>query len=169
MTGVTYRYPLNSVAGDYARAAIGFVFTAVPAMLFPMALVPRVILLALGAVFLGFGLQTALRHRTCFTVTDQYILAQPRGVRLQWRELTDVRLGYYTTHRESKRGWMQLTLKDRKRSLRMDSRLDGFIEVAQRAAESAYENHLLLDPTTMTNLNGLNVRLPETHVEQGGR
>jgi hypothetical protein len=145
------------VAWDYARAGIGFLFFAAPVLIFPMALVPRMILLSLAAVFLGFGLQTAFRHSTRFTVSDLDIVAKPRGVRLRWRELTDVKLEYYSLQRESKHGWMQLTLRSGRRRLHLDSRLSGFVEIAQRAASSARELHLNLSPLTMNNFAALNI------------
>lgn len=157
MSTTTYQYPFSSVAWDYARAGIGFLLTAAPVLIFSMALVPRVILLSLAAIFLGFGLQTAVRHSTRFTVSDLDIVAKPRGARLRWRELTDVKLEYYSLQRESKHGWMQLTLRSGKRRLHMDSRLDGFVEIAQRAANCARELHLNLSPTTMNNFAALNI------------
>ena len=157
MSATTYHYPFSSVAGDYARAGFGFLLFATPVLMFSMALAPRVILLSLAAVFLGFGLQTALRHSTHFTVSDLDIVGKPRGARLRWRELTEVKLEYYALQRESKHGWMQLTLRSGRRRLHMDSRLDGFVEIAQRAATSAQELHLNLSPTTMDNFAALNI------------
>lgn len=157
MSTTTYHYPFSRVAWDYARAGFGFLLFAVPALIFSMALVPRVILLSLAAIFLGFGLQTALRHSTRFTVSDLDIVRKPRGTRLRWRELTDVSLEYYSLQRESKHGWMQLILRGSGRRLHMDSRLDGFVEIAQRAATSARELHLNLSPTTMNNFAALNI------------
>ncbi len=157
MSTTTYHYPFSSVAGDYARAAFGVLLFTLPALMFSMAWIPRVILLSLAAIFLGFGLQTAFRHGTRFTVSDLDIVGKPRGARLRWRELTDVKLEYYTLQRESKHGWMQLTLRSGGRRLHMDSRLDGFVEIAQRAAVSARELHLDLSPTTMNNFAALNI------------
>ena len=127
------------------------------ALFFSLAFIPAIILLVLAAVFAGFGLQTLLRHRTTFKVSEEEIVARPWGTRLRWRELTDVRLEYYALERNSKRGWMQLTLQSGRRRLRMDSRLDGFLEIAQRAADSAHARQLRLNPTTMTNFGALKI------------
>ena len=163
MTTNTFYYPFNSVAADYARAGIGLIAVVLVTLLFSLAFIPGIILLLLGAVFAGFGLQTLLRHRTTFRVSDEEIVARPWGTRLRWRELSDVRLEYYALERNSKHGWMQLTLQSGRRRLRMDSRLDGFLEVAQRAADSAHTNRLELSPTTMTNFGALKIG-----VEDGG-
>lgn len=161
MTTNTFQYPFNSVAADYARAGIGLIIVLLVALLFSVAFIPGMILLILAVVFAGFGLQTLLRHRTTFKVTDEEIVARPWGTRLRWRELTDVRLEYYALERHSKHGWMQLTLQSGRRRLRMDSRLDGFLEVAQRAADSAHANQLQLSPTTVTNFGALKIGLED--------
>lgn len=165
MTTNTFQYPFNSVAADYARAGIGLIIVLLVVLLFSVAFIPGMILLLLAVVFAGFGLQTLLRHRTTFKVSDEEIVARPWGTRLRWRELTDVRLEYYALERNSKRGWMQLTLQSGRRRLRMDSRLDGFLEVAQRAADSAHANQLRLSPTTMTNFSALKIGLEDNGAE----
>jgi hypothetical protein len=157
----TFHYSFNSVAADYARAGIGLLIVVLVALLFSVAFIPGMILLILAVVFAGFGLQTLLRHRTTFKVSDEEIVARPWGTRLRWRELTDVRLEYYALERQSKQGWMQLTLRSGRRRLRLDSRLDGFLEVAQRAAESAHANQLPMSPTTMTNFHALKIGVPD--------
>lgn len=165
MTTNTFHYPFNSVAADYARAGIGLVIVVVVVLLFSVAFIPGVILLLLAAVFAGFGLQTLLRHRTTFKVSDEEIIARPWGTRVRWRELTDVRLEYYALERNSKHGWMQLTLQSGRRRLRMDSRLDGFLEVAQRAADSAHVNQLRLSPTTITNFGALKIGMEDNRAD----
>lgn len=165
MTTNTFQYPFNSVAADYARAGIGLIIVLLVVLLFSVAFIPGMILLLLAVVFAGFGLQTLLRHRTTFKVSDEEIVARPWGTRLRWRELTDIRLEYYALERNSKRGWMQLTLQSGRRRLRMDSRLDGFLEVAQRAADSAHANQLRLSPTTMTNFSALKIGLEDNGAE----
>jgi hypothetical protein len=157
MGSMTYGYQLGRLAPDYARATLGFAATAVPTVVFSLGTVPRMIMIGLGALFLGYGIQTALRHRTHFTITDQDISAHPRGVRLRWGELTTVKLDYYAVRREAKNGWMQLTLKSGRKRLCLDSRLEGFAEIARRAAVSARDNGLALSPATVSNFSALHL------------
>lgn len=159
---MTYTYPLKSVAPDYARAGLGVLLTGVPALLPSVATAPRVILAGLALLFLGFGLQTAWRHATRLRLTEQGIAAEPLGPRLRWRELSDVRLAYYATRREARDGWMQLTLVSGRTKLAIDSRLEGFVEVVQRAVASAAVNGLALSPTTLNNLSGIHIRVDRT-------
>jgi hypothetical protein len=60
---------------------------------------------------------------------------------------------------------MQLTLQSGRRRLRMDSRLDGFLEVAQRAADSAHANQLRLSPTTITNFGALKIGMEDNRAD----
>lgn len=166
MAEVTYSYPWKRVAPDYARAGIGVVLFGVPALLPAVATFWRVILIVPALVCLGFAVQTALRHRTRYRLTEQDIRAEPRGPRLRWRELTEVRLAYYAMRREARDGWLQLTLIGGGKKLAIDSRLDGFIEIARRAATSAGTNSLALDPTTLSNFSGLHISV-ESPARQG--
>ncbi|MFQ5755243.1 MAG: hypothetical protein ACE5H7_04010 [Acidiferrobacterales bacterium] len=150
-----YGYPFERVRGDYARAAIGF---AVMAGLVLFAPLPRVLLIvfaALALLFLGFGVQTAWRHRTQLDVTDDGISATPSGVRIRWAGLTGLSLDYYSVGKESKNGWLQLTLRSNHKKLSIDSRIEGFHEIVRRAQESAHANGLALNPTTEANFSAL--------------
>ncbi len=168
MAEVTYSYPWKRVAPDYARAGVGLLLTGVPALLPALATFPRMILIGLAAVFLGFGVQTALRHGTRYRLSEQEIRAEPRGPRLRWGELTEVKLAYYAMRREARDGWLQLTLVGGGKKLAIDSRLDGFIDIARRAATSAGVNALALDPTTLSNFSGLHISVESPPVPGGG-
>ncbi len=150
-----YGYPFERVRGDYARAAIGF---AAMAGLVLFSQLPRVLLIVfagLALLFLGFGIQTAWRHRTQIDVTDDGISATPSGVRIRWAGLTGLSLDYYSVGKESKKGWLQLTLRSNHKKLRIDSRIEGFHEIVRRAQESAHANGLTLNPTTEANFAAL--------------
>ena len=52
-------------------------------------------------------------------------------------------------------GWMQLKLRDARRTIRIDSDLDGFAELAREAARAAALHDLVLDTATASNLEML--------------
>jgi hypothetical protein len=158
---MTYSYPSSNMRADYARAGIGVLITGGPALVLPVAPTVRVILLALALVFLGFAIHTAFRHRTRFTVTEQGISAHPRGIHLRWNDLTAVKLDYYSANKESRGGWMQLTLRSGNKRLRLDSHLTGFAAIAGHAAAAANANGLAVDPTSMSNFEALGLELTE--------
>ncbi len=48
-----------------------------------------------------------------------------------------MKLAYYSTRRDRRDGWMQLELRAGASTIRLDSRIDGFAELVERAALAA--------------------------------
>ena len=159
---VTHRYPSTRLVGDYVRAGAGLMLTVVPVLLVSLTLVPLIILLLLAALFFGYGLHTILCHRRRISVDDDRISAQPGAIRLNWQELTELKLEYYSTRKESTSGWMQMTLRSDNKWLKLDSRLEGFQDIARLAATSAHANDLFLSRTTAGNLAALGIEVDGT-------
>lgn len=164
---VTYRYPAASLVPDGIRALVGLAFTAGPLVTLPVA--PWFgIVLAGGVVLFGvFALLTALRVRTRVRVDEDGIDVSPGRGRLRWTRLERVKLRYFAVRRErerkraegGRRGWMQLVLRGDGRVVRIDSRLDGFDDVLQRAVTAAAGLGLELDPVTRVNLEAAGMAL----------
>ena len=160
-----YRYPLASLLPDGLRAAAGLACTGLPLATLPVAPGFGIVLGAGAALFGVFGALTALRARTEVRVDDGGIEARPGRGRLHWSGLRRVRLRYFAVRRERerergqgrRRGWMQLVLKGDGRTVRIDSRLDGFDDVLRRAAAAAAEADLPLDPVTRANFEAAGV------------
>jgi hypothetical protein len=66
-----------------------------------------------------------------------------------------LRLDYYSTRRDGEGGWMQLRLGDARRTIRIDSGLEGFAELVGEAARAAARRDLALDAATLANLEAL--------------
>lgn len=154
---MTYRYPWRAIAPDYARAAGGFLCTATPALFMDLASLVTGVLAFLAAIFLLFGAQAALRHATRILVSERDIRALPMGTRLNWDGLTRLTLAYFSVRRDGRSGWMELKLRSGRRTLRIDSRLEGFSEVVRQAAAAATGACLQLDTTTLGNLATLGI------------
>ena len=71
-----------------------------------------------------------------------------------------MRLAWFSVRRGGSKGWMELSLGAGRARVRIDSRLDGFHEVAQRAAAAARERGLDLDTVTSANLASLDRASP---------
>ncbi len=162
MDAMTYRYPLKRLAGDYVRAGAGLLLTAMPLLLLSLSPLPFAILLFLAVLFMGYGVHTAFCHRRRINVNEDQISTEPDGVCLNWRDLGEVKLEYYSTRKEAATGWMQMTLRSRKKRLRIDSRLEGFQDIARYAATRAHANDLFLSQTTATNLAALGIEVDGT-------
>jgi hypothetical protein len=164
MMSVTLRYGRPALYADYARAAVGVAVCVMP-VLFVAANGFTYALAALGGLFLLFGIRTAVRHMTEIEVDESGIAARgPLGGRIAWDELRRLKLAYYATRRDRKGGWMQLTLTGTGRTLRLDSSLDGFDDVARLAARAGVRNRLEISDATRANFAALDIALPSSTV-----
>lgn len=152
------RYPAASLTGDYARAGAGLAMTAVPLLLLEVNAWAGVPLAAGALLFAVFAARTAQRHLTRVAVDEAGVRADgPLGVVLRWDELKGMRLRYYSTKRDRSDGWLQLTLRGPAGSVRVESTLDGFDALVERAAEAARRAALPLDPLTVDNLHAMGI------------
>jgi hypothetical protein len=157
-----HAYPAMAMAGDYLRAAAGLV----PCLLLLLSVSPLsvggVILSGLTAIFGAFALRTVLRHGTRIEAGNEGMRSAGAWRRaIVWSELDRMKLGYYSTRRDRRAGWMQLDLGAGKTRIKLDSRIDGFDDLVQRAALVAAERRLELSPATVSNLQALGIKVPE--------
>ncbi|HEX3863261.1 MAG TPA: hypothetical protein VHY35_16370 [Stellaceae bacterium] len=164
--GTRHAYPTGAMAGDYARAAAGLVPTGVLLATVPIGAVAGTLLGGFAAVFGIFGLRTALRHATRLEMTDTGLRTSGALHRaIGWGALDRLKLAYYSTRRDRSSGWMQLELGAGRIRVGLDSRIDGFDRLVQRAAEAATANGVEMSDATMANLEALGIRLPETKAD----
>ena len=152
-----FRYPTRVVMRDYLLSGVGLVIFLPPLALINLPTVTVVVFSALGGLFLIFALQVYRRHRTRVELYEDRLYVAPGGKELRWRGLDKLVLSYFTVRRDGERGWMELKLAAGPRVLRMDSRLEGFSEIAASAARAARQNGLELDPATVANLAALGI------------
>ena len=149
---MTYRYPWRTMVPDYVRAAIGVVCTGLPPVFMDLPGLVALVLAFLAMIFILFGAQAILRQATRILVSERDVCARPLGTRLAWDGLSRLTLAYFSVRRDGRGGWMELKLQSGRRTLRIDSRLQGFTEVVRQAAAAASDACLHLDPSTVSNL-----------------
>lgn len=148
-----HRYPASALAGDYLRAAAGFILGAMPIALAQPIPAIQYVLAAIAALFALFGIRTLVRQLSRVEVTDAGIrTVGPLGGAIAWDELESVELRYYSTRRDRRGGWLQLKLRGRRRRLAYDSSLGDFVAVARRAAREAQSRGRAIEPATLANL-----------------
>lgn len=161
-----HRYPRRSLTGDFARAGIGLVITVGPALAIPANSLTQIILIPLALLFLVFGLRTWQRSVAVIAVTARDIsLSAPWRASLAWHNLKAVRLNYYSTRFDRSGGWMQLMLKGHDgpdgATIRLDSTLDGFNEIARQVAAVAREARIPLSESTRNNFSALGIAVDD--------
>ena len=155
-----HRYPTDALLGDYVRAGAGLVLAGAPLALVPLNLYVEGVLGGLSALFACFGGLTALRHARRIEVGEEGIAARgPFPVQLAWEAIEGVTLRYFATRRDGSSGWMELKLRGAGRRLLLDSRIDGFNDIAQRTAQVAAQRQLPLTPATAANFAALGISM----------
>ena len=156
----TYRYPMRALALDYAGAVFGLTASlGVLGFMQPAAAVGWVLAVVAG-LFLVYFARTVCRQLTHIELDETGIRALgpafvPTGGAIRWADLCLLRLDYYSTRADREGGWMQLKLGDARRTIRIDSGLEGFEQVAMFAAQEAARRDLALDPATVNNIHVL--------------
>ena len=150
-----YRYPPRALAGDYLRSGVGVVIGLGVLLSVPPTPAIIVIFGGVAGLFGYFGYRTAHRHIMKVAVTDDEICNSAFATRIiSWHDLQAVKLRYYGTKRQERGsgGFMELTLKSGRSSLRYESSLEGFRYIAWRAAKAMRDNGLSIDPASAGNL-----------------
>jgi len=164
-------YPFSSLRQDYIRAGVGLALTLGPAAAIPLGAPASYVLIPAAALFALFGLRTWQRQRCRVRLSNARIsIFRPRQVSLDWQGVRTVKLSYFSTRPDRSGGWMQLILQGddpqregRSRTIRVDSSLDGFMEVAGRAAAAVDTNALAVSASTRANFQALGLAIAETH------
>jgi hypothetical protein len=156
-----HAYPGSAMIGDYLRAGAGFLPAMAILISAPVGPVGTGILAGFAALFGLFGLRTALRHVTQIEASETGLWASgPFAITIPWAELDRIKLAYYSTRRDRSDGWMQLELRARGASLRLDSRIEGFNELVERSARAAAARGVDISAATAVNLDALGIRNP---------
>ena len=145
--------------GDYIRTAAGLVPIAAVLAAVPLGVAGVIVTSGLAALFAVFGIRTALRHGTRLEITRSALRASGLvRATVPWSELDRMNLAYYSTRRDGRAGWMQLELRSRRARLRIDSRIDGFVELVRASARAAETRGLSFNAPTSVNLEALGVK-----------
>jgi len=153
------RYPPQTLWADYLRASAGVLLCALP-LLFLEVNHWLALLLVAGFVLFGlFLVRTALRQHTRYLLAPDTLCADgPAGGVVEWNRLDRLKLSYFSTKRDRTGGWMQLMVGSAGgRAVKIDSSLDGFHDVVERAAEAAISAGLTLSTTTRANLRAMGI------------
>jgi hypothetical protein len=159
-------YPARALLGDYLRSGLGVALTLPPALAVPMGSAAQYVLAALVTLFAVFGARTLIRQSSTVAIEPAGVTVSAlRRTRLEWARLRSIKLNYYSTRGDRGEGWMQLTLRGSGGpdggTIRVDSSLDGFVEVARAAAEAARPAGIALSETTRVNFASLGIAIDE--------
>ena len=151
-----FHYPMNALRGDYLRGAIGL-FVTVGLLIAATKITIFQYIFAAGAVlFLGFFLRTAQRHLTTFSFSNGSFQANgPLGKSISLPAVIDIRLRYFSTRKDrtGDGGWFELTIRDSKSKISVDSTINGFEQIMQNCVNTIHQNKLTPSETTIANFS----------------
>ena len=152
------RYPWSALAPDFLRGGAGVAISAAPLATLPLTPLMAAVLMGLTGLFLLFVLDTARRSVTRLSADDLGLTREAgwgRTRRLLWRDLSVIKVRYFSTRRDRQQGWMTVRLGDGRTTLHLDSTLEPFDPILKRAVAAAVTNGLVLDDVTWDNLAAL--------------
>ena len=148
----TCKYSRKSISGDYIRAVTGLVITGGLLLAATKITIFQYIFAAGALLFFGFLIRTFLRQFSSFVVTEQDLRRVGLFKRsLYWDQLNNVTLKYFSTRRDRKAGWYQLTLSDGIVKITIDSELMGFDTVMKICSDVVIQKQLTVSETTSEN------------------
>jgi hypothetical protein len=167
-----HQYPFRVLAPDYFRAGAGACVSLLPLALVDVAPAMGWALAVVAGLFVGFGGRTLLRQMSSIEMDEQALTVTgplpPMSATLPWEKLNMVDLRYFSTRRDRSGGWMQLKLRGGGRTIRIDSTLDGFADVARRAGAAANHGNVSVSRVSRANFAALDVALKDPGEETAG-
>ncbi|MBX9945556.1 MAG: hypothetical protein K2Y40_15845 [Reyranella sp.] len=159
MSSADLRYPRQILWADYMRAAAGVLLCGAPLLFLDVNRWLAYVLVAGFALFALFFVRTALRHRTRYVLGPDTLCADgPAGTLVEWGRLDRMKLSYFSTKRDRSDGWMQLSIGSTGgRTVRLDSSIEGFHDIVERAARAAEAGNVDLSETTRANLRAMGI------------
>jgi hypothetical protein len=156
----TRSYSWRSLLPDYAGSAIGLAVTLGPLAFARPAVAAGWALGAAAALFLVYFGRTLCRQLTHIELDEAGIRVRGPvvgllGAAIRWEDLRSLRLDYYSTRMDGEGGWMQLRLRDARRTIRIDSELEGFVDLVRVAVIEARCRDISMDEPTRANLEAL--------------
>ena len=149
------------MVSDYLVSGGGLALSMPPLVVFDL---PALTVWILGLMSFGFavhGLGVVHRQRIRVEADEDGLWFSPPRRRIAWNEITRFGLSYFSTRRDGARGWMELKVASPAATLRVDSRLERFHELVDRAWSAASHCGVEPDPTTRANLEALGMAAGE--------
>jgi len=151
-----FRYPRQALHSAYALACTGMAIGFGPLLFAQPAPLFRWLLGTMGVLFLVYFARTVVRQRTRIEVDASGIGARgPLGVVIRWDDVRAVRLNYYSTRPDRSGGWMEFIVKGPRRSVRVESTLEGFVELVGETLRALHGRGIELDERSQANLRAL--------------
>jgi len=154
----SYRYPAHALRAGYALGGSGAIGAAALLTLAQPAPIVQWVLGAGGLLFLVYFARIVVRQLSRIELDAAGISTRgPLGTTIRWDVVRAVRLNYYSTRQDRSGGWMEFVVRGPRRSIRIESALEGFAEVVGDVVREVRRHGLDLDERTRANLHALGI------------
>ena len=154
----SFRYPASALRAAYALALIGMAIGFGPVLFAQPAPLFRWLLGAMGVVFLVYFARTVVRQQTWIEIDATGICVRGLlGVAIRWDDVRVVRLSYYSTRPDRSGGWMEFIVQGPRRSIRVESTLDGFAALVRESTHETGARGIVPDERSRVNLQALGI------------
>ena len=152
----THRYAPRAINADLLRAAAGAGFCIVPLVFVDLGPWGALVFAIPAALFAAFGIRTWVNRGAVVSVDPGGIsVAGWTRSQIAWSDLHTVKLSYFSTRRDREAGWMQLSLKDGKTGISLNSSIEGFEDVCRAAFQAARNEDIEISEASARNFAAL--------------
>jgi len=156
----SFHYPPQALRESYWLGAVGTLGAAALLVLARPAPSLAWLIGAVGLLFLVYFARTVVRQYTRIEVDTSGIGARgPLGVAIPWDDVRAARLNYYSTRPDRSGGWMELVIRGRGRSIRIESTLADFAACVAEVVRELRSREVALDERTRNNLRALDIHI----------
>tara|TARA_R110002096_G_scaffold280581_1_gene474686 strand:- start:448 stop:960 length:513 start_codon:yes stop_codon:yes gene_type:complete len=161
-TEARFHYPLGNLWPDYLRAGLGFGLTMIP---MPYAvggnILVMLIVFGLAGLFASFGISTFIRQKSTVAISDQGIWIEgPRAKALEWNDVAEVDLRFFSTRKERDKGWLQMKISGGGTTIKADSNLNDFDSLLRNVVTAITRHDLSVSPIGRENFASMGQPLP---------
>ena len=78
---------------------------------------------------------------------------------LNWKDITEIKLNYYSTRKDNEKGWMVLFLLNNQKKISIHSSISGFDVILKKIAIKTYSNNYLFNYYTENNFKAMGINL----------
>lgn len=153
-----FHYSRQALRGAYVLSGTGMLIGFGPVLFAHPAPVIGWLLGVMGVLFLVYCARTVVRQLSWIELDASGIGDRgPLGAAIRWDALREVRLNYYSTRPDRSGGWMEFIVKGPGRTIRIESTLEGFVELVAEVVRAARDRGIALDERSRANLTALGI------------
>ena len=78
---------------------------------------------------------------------------------LKWKDISEIKLNYYSTRRDKEKGWMVLFLLNKQKKIVIHSSISGFDVILKQIGAKTYSNNYLFNYYTENNFKAMGINL----------